>query len=152
MDFHLLVRDVNTWKTSFSYGYPYKYINIWQQSCISIIQSRQSIIQNHCIHNWIMDIHNLQLSVRNVDAWKAKSVVGIHNSVMDIHNLKFTIMSIIQSWLSIIQNHPGMVYLTVFKNTGSTHNRQKSVRNVDVWIAKIDWLWISMIEFDIQNS
>ena len=29
--------------------------------------------QNYCIHNWIMDIHNLQLSVRNVDAWKAKS-------------------------------------------------------------------------------
>ena len=24
------------------------------------------------IINWIMDIHNLQLSVSNVDAWKAK--------------------------------------------------------------------------------
>ena len=33
------------------------------------------------------------------------SIVGIHNSVMDIRNLKFTIMSIIQLWLSIIQNH-----------------------------------------------
>ena len=30
------------------------------------------------------------------------SIVGMHNAVMDIRNLKFTIMSIIQSWLSII--------------------------------------------------
>ena len=41
-----------------------------------------------------------------------------------------------------------MVSLTVFKNT---HNRQKSVRNVDVWTAKIDWLWISMIDWLIMN-
>ena len=41
-----------------------------------------------------------------------------------------------------------MVSLTVFQNT---HNRQKSVRNVDVWTAKIDWLWISMIDWLIMN-
>ena len=33
------------------------------------------------------------------------SIVVIHDSVMDIHNLKFTIVSIVQSWLPIIQNH-----------------------------------------------
>ena len=45
-------------------------------SCICQKKKRFIII----IINWIMDIHNLQLSVSNVDAWKAKKgLLWIHD-------------------------------------------------------------------------
>ena len=90
------------------------------------MESQKQLIMNTWL---IMNIHD--------------SIVGIHkhNSIMDIRNLKFTTMSIIQLWLSIIQNYG----ITEFKHI---HDRQWSVRNVDVWKAQIDWLWISMIDFE----
>ena len=44
------------------------------------------------------------------------SIVGMHYAVMDIRNLKFTMMSIIQSWLSIIQNYGLNLRISIIVN------------------------------------